>query len=340
MIHIVGDTGFADGYFDLGFGIGSSLKRGINPLKNIPINNEDIWIGNLESVISDITIKKGERSQCFRIDEEAYLNARKLDIYAVANNHLMEHGNEAYIRTLNTISKESSYVGSNNERSIIFEHFGKSIGIMAFSQRKEGHINPPLYWYRPEYNEIIKEFEKIKNTDFKIIYMHWGNEFINYPYQDQKKFAHWLIDLGFDIVTGCHSHVLQGYEIYNNKHIYYSLGNFLFNMATVETRSSAIINIDLIKNDFVITHSYVIIDSDNKPRIVKEEDFPKEINFSHLNELIICEEDNEQYYSKIAHNLKKYRKKNHIRIIMNLFNYNYWAFFEIVTNYFHRRIKK
>ena len=40
-------------------------------------------------------------------------------------------------------------------------------------------------------------------------------------------------------------HVLQGYEVYKEKHIFYSLGNFLFGMPTEETRYSAIVNIDV-----------------------------------------------------------------------------------------------
>ena len=79
MTHIVGDTYFVDGYFDLGFG--QSLKNGIDQLKNIPISKNDIWIGNLKSVISDISVKTGERVHCFRIEEKVYKNVAKLEIY-------------------------------------------------------------------------------------------------------------------------------------------------------------------------------------------------------------------------------------------------------------------
>ena len=43
----------------------------------------------------------------------------------------------------------------------------------------------------------------------------------------QKK-AHTFIDAGADIVIGHHPHVVQPMEIYKDKYIFYSLGNFVF----------------------------------------------------------------------------------------------------------------
>ena len=43
-----------------------------------------------------------------------------------------------------------------------------------------------------------------------------------------KRQGHNLIDAGADLVIGHHPHVLQGIELYQNKYIVYSLGNFAF----------------------------------------------------------------------------------------------------------------
>jgi poly-gamma-glutamate synthesis protein (capsule biosynthesis protein) len=42
------------------------------------------------------------------------------------------------------------------------------------------------------------------------------------------KLYRFIIDIGADIVIGHHSHVMGGYEFYQNKPIIYSLGNFIF----------------------------------------------------------------------------------------------------------------
>lgn len=49
--------------------------------------------------------------------------------------------------------------------------------------------------------------------------------------QKQIEIAHALIDAGADVIAGHHPHVYQGIEIYKNKPIIYSLGNFLFDQS-------------------------------------------------------------------------------------------------------------
>ena len=41
------------------------------------------------------------------------------------------------------------------------------------------------------------------DCDYRIVYAHWGIEFINYPYNDQKQFAHYMVDCGADLVMVC-----------------------------------------------------------------------------------------------------------------------------------------
>ena len=47
-------------------------------------------------------------------------------------------------------------------------------------------------------------------------------------YNSQEYAAHYMIDAGADLVIMHHPHVVQGYEIYKNRTICYSLGNFCF----------------------------------------------------------------------------------------------------------------
>ena len=50
-----------------------------------------------------------------------------------------------------------------------------------------------------------------------------GMKNINYPSPRIKKLYHFLVDIGADAVIGHHPHVVQGYEEYNGKPIYYSI---------------------------------------------------------------------------------------------------------------------
>ena len=107
------------------------------------------------------------------------------------------------------------------------------------------------------------------DCDFRIVFVHWGNEFINYPYLDQKAFAHFMVDCGADLIVGMHPHVLQGYEIYHGKHIFYSLGNCVFNMPWEPTKYSIVLQVDL-SGDTIISYEYLKIGDDYFPEIVKD----------------------------------------------------------------------
>ncbi len=53
-------------------------------------------------------------------------------------------------------------------------------------------------------------------------------EYTHYQNNLQQEIAHSFIDQGADMIIGHHPHVVQGMEIYQNKPIFYSLGNFIF----------------------------------------------------------------------------------------------------------------
>lgn len=46
MIIFTGDVSIADGYFNVGFGIGSEIMKGKNPFSGIQKSENDIWVGN------------------------------------------------------------------------------------------------------------------------------------------------------------------------------------------------------------------------------------------------------------------------------------------------------
>ena len=76
---------------------------------------------------------------------------------------------------------------------------------------------------------IIKEIERLKSgVDFIIIMPHWGEEYEKQANQNQEKLARAWIDAGADAVIGSHPHVIQNHEAYKDKHIFYSLGNYIF----------------------------------------------------------------------------------------------------------------
>lgn len=339
MIRIVGDVNFTDGFFDTGFGIGSEIEKGQDPFKYIDRLAHDVWFGNFECVVSQVSNKEGIYNKQFILSPDKMLHIKHLDYYNVANNHIMQHGREAFERTLQYIeSKGSKYVGSEDSKSIFFTHQRKKVGIVSFSQREEKYSADPLYWYNPEYFDIELEYNKISSSDFKIAYIHWGIEYINRPYVDQKKFAHWLIDLGFDLIVGLHPHVLQGYEVYKGKHIFYSLGNFVFNMPLESTRYSAVLNVNLDSEVAEISYDYVNIGKDNFPQIIDTLNVPDKFKFEYLNTRLNLEQENELYFEEVFNHIKKNRKANHLTLIKSLHKFKIGDVMSVFFDFIKRRL--
>lgn len=67
MLNLIGDINFTDGFFDTGFGVGTSLLNGGNPFYKINHLQSDYWIGNFECVASTVSNKKGIYSKQFNI---------------------------------------------------------------------------------------------------------------------------------------------------------------------------------------------------------------------------------------------------------------------------------
>lgn len=312
MLKITGDINLTDGYFDVSFGVGSKLKQGFNPFQHIQRNVEDCWIGNFEGVASETSEKTGNAAMQFRVDPQYLNHLKHFNLYGIANNHAMQHGANAYQRTFDYLTSCGCLCfGSNAQKSQVFEHQGRTVTITGFSQRIDAFSKEPCYWHNPEYKEIEQEIRQLPEDAFKIVFVHWGNEFINRPSSPQKRFAHWLVDVGFDMVIGMHPHVLQGYEQYQGKYIFYSLGNFVFDMPWEPTKYGAIVSVDLTKETIFPNVEYVMITDEFAPQTIDEQDVPKEFRFDYLNEQLLKEDNSEEYHVEISRCYKQYRKANH-----------------------------
>lgn len=81
--------------------------------------------------------------------------------------------------------------------------------------------------------EILEIVRKIKNSQpkkFLVVIFHWGEEYQLKSSIVQKNLAHQLIEAGANLIIGSHPHVVQEIEEYKGKLIFYSLGNFIFDL--------------------------------------------------------------------------------------------------------------
>ena len=339
MIYFTGDICLCDKAFDIGFGVGSQVAKGtIKPFAKLNKKEGDIWVANFEGVVSEITNRKDYTGNSFRINCETFDRSESIiDYWGIANNHVMEHGGEAYQQMEAFLTKKSKGVfGSQKRKTVCFECEGKKIAVSGFCLRAEDTPNEALYWYLPGPSEIETEFDGIKAADVKVAYIHWGVEYVDYPYGEQQKLAHWLVDLGYDLIVGMHPHVLQGFEVYKGKYIFYSLGNFVFSMPYQPSTYSAVVTLDLVSG--ACGYKYVHITKDCCPEIVSEVNVPTSFRFDSLNKKIGKEENIERYISVFNQGLKAYRKSNNKEIMNNAFKFKPSILVKIIKSFIKRRL--
>ena len=332
MLRIIGDICFADWYFDKGRGVGTSIARGNNPFGKLPRKAEDFWIGNFECVCAD-------SDKHFVVRPDILNSVPHLDLYGVANNHSMQIGDKGYLQTIEYLeTKGIPYVGSLSQKSRTFVHQGKKVGILAFSMRPDNFTSEPLYWHLPEYSEIDNVINTLEDCDFKIAFIHWGYEFMNRPNIEQRQMAHWLIDSGIDMVIGMHPHIMQVDEQYKGKHIFYSLGNAVFNMSWEPTKYGLLVNVDLANEKPAVSTQYLYIEKDFFPKIV--ENLPTVYSRQFLDKEVNKIEENEKYFATARTYNSQYTQANRKDILKRMWKMPFNEKYELISDFIKRRFLK
>ena len=189
------------------------------------LKNADLRIVNLEGPITNFkSVANTINRMRFTISPE-FLEplANRFEILCLANNHLLDFGENGYEQTKQYLDGAGiKYFGDYKNRKenlsqIIFRNKIK-IGFIGYHALADKNLEA-----------VIGEIEKLKSqTDFIIVFAHWGAEYIKDPSSSQKEEARMFIDAGADLVLGSHPHVVQASEEYKGKKIFYSLGNFIF----------------------------------------------------------------------------------------------------------------
>jgi poly-gamma-glutamate synthesis protein (capsule biosynthesis protein) len=165
---------------------------------------------------------------------------------SLANNHIMDFGEEAFLKTIDILDEEGvRYFGAgtiedNFSNPAIIDFYGKKIALFGYVCKTTHPVlgdKSSIGSANLELNEILKDIKSIRDrVDFIIVQPHWGVQEIPFPKYSDRNIAHTLIDNGVDLIIGHHAHVIQSFEKYNGKYIFYGLGNFIFPDIDIPTR--------------------------------------------------------------------------------------------------------
>lgn len=217
---------------------GRYLWKEVRPI----LKQADITFGNLEGTILN---DGGEQKECnnpklcylFRSPEYLATNFLEsgFDLMSVANNHANDFGETGRLNTQKVLdSLQIIHAGSIDQ---------------PYSVQKIGHLKVGFCAFAPNRGTVsIHRYENIKRTirhldslsDIVIASFHAGAEGSKHQHVTRKRetyygedrgnvyeLAHMMIDNGADVVLGHGPHIVRAIEVYQEKIIAYSLGNFL-----------------------------------------------------------------------------------------------------------------
>ena len=159
--------------------------------------------------------------------------------------------------------------------------------------------------------------------DYLILSCHWGVEFLEYPTPYVVQVAHAFADLGADLIIGHHPHCLQGFEKYKDTLIFYSLGNFLFDMCWDKMlTSSGILIIDLKSpDDFMVVP--VFLDKRGFPVKAVEDNYMRLFEKNPLRYFTgDFDHDCVDYFARYLSTYRRLRLKSYGYFLRNYFHLN------------------
>ncbi len=228
------------------------------------IEGSDIFFTNLEAPFGTGGTPFDKKFN-FRVkpDLVKVLLAGGINLVSLANNHTMDYGPECLQQTLEILTENNiAFAGAGLDlatarKAAQMTVNGMSVGFLSYTM-----TFPEEFWASDTtggtcfpYEEYV--FNDVRaasdSNDFLIVSCHWGQELRETPKPYQTKMAHRLIDNGADIILGHHPHIVQGIEIYKEKPIIYSLGNFIFGSYSENARDSFLAKFKLRKNKKIVT---------------------------------------------------------------------------------------
>jgi len=192
--------------------------------------SQDLNVANLEGPITNAEstsvgttpADKGHFNFTFNPQDAGnFFKQNNINAVNIGNNHILNSRAEGLKETENNLEADSvDYFGSPLDANnyLLKNINGKKIAFVSYNQFSGIGLDKT--------KDIIADVKK--KSDLVVVYTHWGTEYELQATESQKEKAHQFIDAGADLIIGSHPHVVEPLEVYKNKIIFYSLGNFVF----------------------------------------------------------------------------------------------------------------
>lgn len=205
------------------------------------LNNADIVVGNLEGVLLNQGTSRKDVTRpgyyTFRMPESYATTLRDMgfDVLSLANNHAMDFGAEGLQATQRALRAEGIQpVGVPGADVATVTIRGTAVAFLSYSYLT-------TFTHMDNEEQIRQDIERARQSaPLVMVTVHAGGEgeaaagtpereeyFMNEYRGNVRRFAQFAIDAGASAVFGHGPHVVRPYEVYRDKPIFFSLGNFV-----------------------------------------------------------------------------------------------------------------
>lgn len=143
---------------------------------------------------------------------------------SLANNHAFDHGEDGFNNAKEVLKNAHVNVSGHPTRVTREE-----VQFYDLNTKRVALVPLNLTFGSAPAEDAIEVLKTVREeSDYQVVYVHWGVEYITTANKEQQRVAHAFVDAGADAVIGHHPHVVQNIERYKDGLIFYSLGNFIF----------------------------------------------------------------------------------------------------------------
>ena len=224
--------------------------------------SSDYVIGNLECPATKIKAPAYKKF-VFRAEPEWLESLRKHGFthLNLANNHSIDQGRRGLQDTHENILKAGMTpigAGKNMEaaaRPVLIDSTIRPVYLIASNR-----LIPENFAYLPNefsisqepFDSLLTRVARLRATEPSaviVVSLHWGWEHQLQPTTMQRVQARRLADAGANALVCHHTHTLQTMEQYHGCHIFYSIGNFIFDQYKPINAKAAIVQLVITADD-------------------------------------------------------------------------------------------
>ncbi len=265
---------------------GSSMEDTFSEALLEKMRNSDVFMLNNEFTFTTQGTPTPDKKFTFRAKPEnvSFLKEMGVDVVSLANNHAYDYGEVSLLDTMQTLrDADIEYVGAGtnlNEavKPLYIIANGMKIAIVSATQI-ERNATPDTKGATESSAGVLRCMdpsdllgaidEAEKNSDFTVLYIHWGTENDENIDWLQEEQAPIYAQAGVDLIIGDHSHCLQRLDCVSGVPVIYSLGNYWFNSRTLNT---CLVEVSIMRGALEYFRFIPCIQSDCRTRMPEGDD--------------------------------------------------------------------